>query len=355
MGDDFGMVINMTKEINNDLFNAKVKEDYLSEMVENHSISEATVTSYRRIFTITAEYENALKKDLNQFNFQEVETILYGFNSKHKNTVEGYARIISSYLKWSVRKGLTNENVLQDLKPTDFEKYVTEAEEYITEKQLRRYEDLTENYQDSALLRLYFLGVGGKNLSEIRYFEKTDIDFNNKILRLKNVFEEGNSDNDFEPIKFTERYLPVDDRTLYLLKGAMNQKVYMKKNGNISHLKNNVKPYMDLVDNKYVFRPSISNLQNWRSPIKKHVLFTRINQLAENLGIDYLTSKFLQRSGMIYYASQLVKDGVLSYQDRQMVAEHYNVKSATNLRGFLTIENIIKTYPQVVEGDDKVE
>ena len=64
-------------------------------------------------------------------------------------------------MNWACDKGLCQENLLSRLKTDDFNKYVVNHEEYITEKQLRRYEDLCENYQDAVILRLLFIGVGG--------------------------------------------------------------------------------------------------------------------------------------------------------------------------------------------------
>lgn len=344
------MVINMTKEHNNKIFNAKLKKDYLKDIVESGVVSESTAENYERFFVKTANFEEKLKKDLNQFTFEEMETVLFSFNAGNRHMIDVYARIISSYLNWSVKKGLSEKNVLAQLKTKDFEKYVVNKEEYITEKRMRRYEDMAENYQDSALLRLLFIGVNGKNLSELRFLEKEDIDFDKNLLKLKEVIEES---KDGEPLKYKERYMSVDDRTIYLLRGAIEQRTYLKKNGNISQTANNVKPYIDLVDNKYVLRPTVSNNLNSKKPVNKHVLQQRLRVLADSLGIDHLNSKFIQRSGMIYYASQLVENGNITKDDRQFVGERFNVKSYLNLRSYLTIENIRRTYPEVFEGVDQ--
>uniref|UniRef100_UPI00406C8B6D hypothetical protein n=1 Tax=Peribacillus sp. FSL E2-0159 TaxID=2975289 RepID=UPI00406C8B6D len=58
------------------------------------------------------------------------------------------------------------------------------------------------NYQDSVILHLLFIGVGGKQLSEIRNLNKKDIDWENGRLRLVNSLKEDIYGN---PLKFTER------------------------------------------------------------------------------------------------------------------------------------------------------
>src|SRR6185312_3911123 len=190
-----------TNDKNNSLFNQKTKEEYLN------AIKDTTRQSYERIFRITEKYETALGKDINKFTEKELETVLYNFKANNRNTIESYSRIISSYLNWSVRNGLSPVNLLEKYRPEDFEKFLINEEEYISEKQIRRYEDRCENYQDAVILRLLFMGVSGRQMSEIRNLKKDDIDFEGMELRLVNNLKE---DKDGFPEKYTQRYLKVD-------------------------------------------------------------------------------------------------------------------------------------------------
>ena len=326
----------LTDSINNSLFNADNKARFLN------TIKESTRQSYERIFRITEKFESALGKDINKFTLPEIETVLYSFHANNRNTIESYGRIISSYLNWSVSEGLSVTNVLSVFKPDDFEKYLTNEEEYIPEHKLRRYEDRCQNYQDAVILRLLFIGVGGKQLSEIRNLKKSDVDFENKRLHLINTLK---ADENGNPIKYTERFLDVDDRTLYLIEGAIRQKTYVKRNGFMVEV-DNVRKFTDLVDNDFVIRSSITKTENYLNPVDKFVIYRRIQVLAETLGEEELTAKFIQRSGMIYFANILIKeDNELSLDDLKIVASRFNIKSYHNLKGFLTLENIRKTYP----------
>lgn len=334
------MVRTMTKEKNNPLFNTDVKTEYLEMMIQNGAISEDTSKSYTRIFGVTKAHEEALNKDLCEFTLEELETVLYDFKANNRNTVESYARIMSSYLNWSVAHGRSSSNPLMILNPTAFEKYLTNEEVYFTEKQLHRWEDRCENYQDAVLLRLLFNGVSGKQMTEIRNLKKVDVDETNNRLKLINTLK---SDANGNPDKFTERWFDVDEHTITLLKGAMKQKTYMKRNGQME-VKENIRPYTDLVNNKFVVRASITKTDHMNIPVDKFVIYRRIQTISETMGIDDLTAKFIQRSGMIYYANQLVRDEKLTLNDIKMVADRFNIKSHHNLKGFLTIENIRKTY-----------
>lgn len=329
-------MMTMTNETNNSLFEQEIKEQFLNE------IKETTRSSYERIFRITKPFEELLKKDISKFNDSEIETVLYNFKANNRNTLESYARIISSYLNWCVSRNLVDLNRLEKYKPNDFDKFLTNEEEYISEAKLRRYEDRCQNYQDAVILRLLFVGAGGKKMSELRNLKISDIkeiDPEKMELKLINTLKE---DENGIPTKFTERYIKIDDRTLYLLEGAIKQKIYTKRNGFMQE-RDNVRPYTDLVDNDYVIRPSITKNEKWNAPVDKYVIYRRIAVLSETLGVD-LTAKFIQRSGMVYYANNLIQDGDLSLDDIKMIANRFGIKSYHNLKGFLTVENIRKTY-----------
>ncbi|MFS0905704.1 hypothetical protein AB3N02_21910 [Priestia aryabhattai] len=339
------MVATMTNERNNSLFDEDVKREYLEEMVRNGAISEATAHSYERIFHVTFQQEDALGKDLNQFTLEEMETILHSFEANNRNTVESYARIISSYLNWSVNNDFTAVNVLAGLKPSDFEKYLVHKEEYFTEKQLTRWESRCANYQDIVINRLLYIGVGGKQMSEIRNLTIDDVDFKNRTLTLKNTLKEDKETK--LPTKYSERLFRIDkddNITLEIIRKAFEQKKYIKKNGEME-TNPHMRDYTELVKNNYIVRASITRTSNWNIPVDKYVIYRRIDLISESLGIKDFTAKFIQRSGMLHLASKLIGDGEISLDDLKIVAERYGIKSYHNLKGFLTTENIRKVYP----------
>jgi integrase len=331
------LLMTMTNDTNNSLFNADVKNRFLDIQ------TEGTRPSYERIFKITQKTEAILGRDINSFSENEIEAVLYGFEARNRSTIESYARIISSYLHWSVKNGLASKNILEDYKPEDFEKFLDNEEEYLTERKLRRYEDQCANYQDVVIVRLLFIGVGGRQLSEIRNLTKNDIDWERKQLRLINTLK---ADNDGKPLKYTERYLTVDQRTLDLIEGAINQRTYIKRNGFLEQTEsNNIRIHTDLVENDYVIRPSLTKTDVLNAPADKFVVYRRIQVLSDTLGLD-LTAKYIQRSGMVYHASEMIKNnGTFGLDEVKIIANRFNVKSYHNLKGFLNVETIKETYP----------
>ena len=338
------MVLIMTNDKNNSLCKSQVKNEYLEEEIKSESISYETAKNYARILNFANEYEEKRNKDLCEFSFEEIEEILFDFKSNNRNTIESYGRIISSYLNWCIAKGKSEVNLLGKLKPDDFAKYLTNEETYYTDKQLRRWEEQCANYQDAVIPRLLFIGVGGKQLSEIRNLKKGDIDTVNYKLKLTNTLE---ADKEGRPVVFSERYIDLDEYTLKLLEGAIAQKIYRKRNGVINQTdSNNIRPHTDLVNNDYVIRPSITKTDNWNRPADRHVVYRRLQTIEEFLGLENFTAKRIQRSGMIYYAKQIVgEEKEVNVNTLKLIALRYNNSSYHNLKGVITMENILKTYP----------
>lgn len=317
------------------LFNEVLKRRFLSEF------NEATQQNYRRIFNIVEKYEASLKKDICFFTLEEIKTVLFDFKARNRGTVESYARIISSYLNWCVEQKIIVKNVLADLRPDDFDEFVMPTE-FITERTLRRIEDFCENYQDAVILRLLFIGAGGKRLSEIRNLKKQDIDFKNKRIRLINSLKE---DKIGYPVRYIERWIDVDDRTLQLIDGAIHQKQYTKRNGDIV-FDIRVKPYVDLVKNDYVIRPAVTNVESHSAPVDKYVIYRRIQMIEDTYGLKDFNSKFIQRSGMLYYANKIMVGDELTNIDIKIVAERFGISHPNNIKSFVTLENIRSLYPK---------
>lgn len=312
------------KKINN------LKKKYLSTMTEQ-DISVTTAEKYASFFSRIDNYESDYNKDLMYFKIDEIENILYGFKSNSINTIEQYSRIISKYLNWGVQEGIINKSPLADFRPDDFIKYLTNNDIYFTDKDLKRYEEKCLNYQDSSLIRLLFIGVGGKHLSEIRNLRKDDVDLQNKRLRLINSLKEDKSGN---PVKFTERLINVDDRTLELINGAIEEKIY----------KNGFKENNELIDNCFVIRASKTDVVNAKNAVDKSVINRRIRKIAEVCGLKELDEKLIKDSGIIYTAYQDMIDEEISSNDLKIIASKFNINNYQDLKGIVTLENIRVTY-----------
>lgn len=311
-----------------------LKEPYLA------TIKESTRVSYARIFKITKTFEDKWNKDIKDFTQEQIEEVLISFNANNRNTIETYARIISSYLNWAVAERYVATNILKDYKPEDFDKFLLDPEGYIAEKKLEYLEDNCVNAQDKVILRLLFIGVGGRQLSEIRNLKKTDIDEVNMQLKLTSTLKEEKG----YPTRYIERHINIDERTLKLLKDAIKQKQYIKRNGMMVE-NEHVRPYTDLAENEFVIRQSLTlQVDDPHKPTDKYVIYRRIATVAETMNID-ITSKFLQRSGMLWYMKSVMQDDTITLEDIKIVANRFGMTSYHNLKPLLTLENVKKTNP----------
>ncbi|WP_342602818.1 hypothetical protein [Peribacillus sp. FSL E2-0159] len=113
-------------------------------------------------------------------------------------------------------------------------------------------------------------------------------------------------------------------------------------------MRDNIRPYTDLVENDYVVRASITKAsENWSKSVDKYVIYIRIDTISKSIGID-LKAKFIQRSGMIYQAKNLIKEDELSLNDLKIVADRFYITSYYNLKGYVTLQNIRQTYLDAV-------
>ncbi len=325
----------MNKFYTCEMFEKETKEEFLG------GYPETSRGAYKRIFLKSSDIEEMLSKDLYDFNFKEIENILYDLRPTSPAASESNARIITAYIDWAINKGLT-VNTLNPLKiiteSKDFKKYVSSklGEMFKTEKEIFSLVDFSiENPQDKVCVLLPFFGVQGKGCAELLNLKKQDIDFENYTLHL--IDEDG-----------SERTLKIKhERVDYIfndiIKDALEVKEYYKRNKNMDRSRPNVRDYTDLVNNDYVVRTSNIRTENYNSPALNSVVYRRIAFLGEEFGVP--TIKYLVRSGMLSMARKLWKrDGELENKQYDEIMKFYNYKNRNNLREFINVETIKEIY-----------
>lgn len=303
------------------VFNSDIKEDFL-----NSYDDEGTRRNYLRIFTKTEPLESKLNKDLYEFDNEEMDKLLKSFDSRNRATLESYARYISSYLKWSVAQGYAVVNILEDLRPNDFLQFIIREEKYITPKYLNRLENLMENYQDAVISRLIFEGVGGRGFSEILNLKESDVDFDKNILTLTEDTPKGQN----------IRKLKVETHTIELIRGALNQRRYLKRNGNGVGRGS----FLELRDNGYVVKTAVTNAET-NEATGIDTLYRRLRTIEKELGLDSFKAKFIQRSGVINMASKLLKDySDIDTKTLEKIAKRYKINTVHTMKSYVTEENL---------------
>jgi integrase len=315
-----------------ELYNEEVKEDFLSQK----HFSEGTRVVYRRIFEKSRANEEVLNKDLYDFTRQEIEEVLHDLNPLTPPISQSNGRVISSYIIWWIDKNKLNKiNPLEAVGAEWFDRFVDKTKKlYFSYKEIKRIVDLCENAQDAVILLSYFEDIGGKDGSEIRNLKITDLDedLNTVILREKGK---------------TPRVHVISDELKKLIISASKQKTYIKKDGKMIEI-DNIRPDIDLVENEYVVRNSLTRTDSLNSPVHSSVIYRRMKTLSESFGFPYLTGKNVLRSGIIYFAWKLLQqEGALGKEQYEKIAEKFRLKNWYTLKDFCNYETIEKLYGEV--------
>lgn len=310
------------------LYNEKIKNDFLNSGL----ISSQTIKNYRRIFSRSSIMEKVLQKDLYDFTLEELEEFLYDLNPTTLDASNVNARIITTYLNWAIVEGYKKEeNPLTLVSSKYFSKFVDETIKiYFTDYEINFIEDNCDNSQDAVIFALLFTGVGGKDMSELRNLKKQDVNFETGELLL--------TDSDG-----STRIIIVNDYVLHLIRQALDQREYYKKNGQAEQA-DNIREFTTLIQSNYVLRNSNTNTDNVGA-VNSNTIYRRIKIISETVGIPYLNGKNVSRSGMIAMAKELLEEEKeLGNKQYKKIAERFRVSSMYHLKTFCNIKTINELY-----------
>lgn len=341
-------MVTIKKKVNHaekSLYNKKAKIDFLSQFDEDSR------NTYSRIFYISEPFEKQAKKDLCEFSLLDIEQILKACEPITVASSKHNGNVISSYIRWAINKGLRfGDNPLDNVRGKEwYSKFVTFTpfDLYITEDELNMIESKLNNPQDLVIPRLLFEGVGGEGCSELLNLNKKDVNFNTNEVTLYKIYKDDKE----------TRKLTLSDKAISYIKEAIDQELYLKKNGESTGA---VSPYTRLVPNNgFVIRSSMTKHLHEKEhlPANIHTVYRRLQMIAELFGKPYFNSTNIQRSGMIKMGSDLLnKNSKLEREEYDIICERFDVQKVINggkkeeynyypLKDFLNIEVINQFYP----------
>lgn len=324
--------------INKHFYNEKHKIEFLN------AYPPGTALNYSRIFSYSKDIERRLGKDLYDFTFEEVEDLMYSLNPTSIVSAITNLSIIIVYIDWAIdyRYRKSNINVFKNMGNEWLKKFIESPDfVFFTEDKLHYYLSQLVNFQDRVIPALIFNGVEGKFLSEIVNLTVNDVDFENNTLTLTNHNK-------------NKRKLVVPQYVMNLIGGAINEKIYLKNNGDISHLSKAPKEF-ELNVNNYVLR-SRNTKKSSNSSMGISTIRARINLIQEHVDHIAFTATNIRRSGQLYMAWKLFKrDGKLDREQYDEIAtrfnsEYLNLSDAekssyiTTLKYIVNLENIKMLY-----------
>lgn len=315
--------------------------------------NDTTKSYYNRIFTKAEQMEETLNKDLYDFTLEEIEELLIQLRGSAQAT-EVYGRVISAYMKWAVENNYKQtKNPLLDVSAKWFENISENVKNlYITKKQLLKIESDCYNYQDSTIIRLLFEGICGEKAIEIRELKKSDVEQALEFMQEKGL----NSDIEDTkvPLNIGGAFTEVDARTVLMLEQAMQEKRYWKKNGDMEQ-RENIRAVTELVDNEYVFRPSITRTGSYHQAIKESVIYRRVNLIGEVLGYPQLKTKSIIKSGQLYMAKKIMEEKgeyYLSTEDYKNIAIRFDINNFYPMKKYCNVKNIKELYGDFLGQDN---
>lgn len=319
-------------------------EDFKQEFLNQYKV-EGTKKSMRRFMLHSKPMETRLNKDLGAFTTAELEDFIMNV-LKPTSVVSAKTNCsgLALYLKFAKEKGLRNDNPLE-INSNEYAKYATENETDLIS--FMDIDDITmtalANATDAIIIRLIFEGALGFELSEIANLKESDIDFDTNTITLRD-------DSAKKTIK--ERTLTVSSGTMELIRSAIKETVYRKKNGEMDESNPRIKTEVELVDSEFVIRPSKNRTGiggNSELKCSRATLYNRIRVIREVDALKSVQAKWntkqIQRSGMLWQALKIVqKKGELTRSDYKEIAERFGIPFNWHDRNVINLDTIKKVY-----------
>lgn len=319
-----------------ELFNSRIKEQYLSEF------SPASRIMHERVLKRAAYLEEQARKDLYNFNISEIEKFMNFLAPTTYESSSSSLIYIRAYIKWAISRGLRKDNLNPlpgILDQTFVNRFVDQSNKYFfNETEIADMVGRIANFQDSAIVQCLFEGIMGTCYSEILHLQKKDIDRSKASLAVQDVANSG---------KVQIREAAVSAKLMNMLHAAAHERTYLKNNGNFTAT-SRTNEEAELVDNRFVFRNAIMHTKDFEMA-NRHLITRRLANVSKWFDYPHLTASNLKKSGMLKAAHDLyLQSGKFGREETIEVCKQFNVAyhiTTRITRSFLNLENIKKLYP----------
>ena len=259
------------------------KSNKLKFLDEGYS-SEKTRATYESYLTEVEPFEELYNKDFGEFNIREVAQTLNSLDSKSKLTINCKLSCYKSYHDWAIAVKLNDSgmNPIRSIERNTLKENTLNENEFlngiITKEWLYSLKNKLEkdyrvkyiNYQDIAALYLAYIGVCGKQANEIINLQWTDIDFDNKKIKVTNSFD-----------KSLSRVINIDDLDIEILKEVKKEDVYYR------HISpdtiKNFEETVELDDSDFVIKNIKLKSTNQVNEIKQTTIMNRLSSFKNEL------------------------------------------------------------------------
>lgn len=267
------------------------KTDFIEKMREE-KYEEKYINNVAVKLRKFGEFEDYYGKDVYSFTPDEIDSLLYGMHIGTIGNARFIRTILTKYTDYakSQNKGNLSLNLDELLSGDNIEKYVSKVKmegKIISEEELNNIvnSESIKNARDKAFMWLLWLGVQGKEFSELLTLKKTDVRWDENAIVLTNRIIEN-----------------IPEKVMNILKAAKDNNEYYTFSNRKSML----------VDSEYLLRPldmkrSVSGYQAYMSKTSFLCFFTSLKKRYFK-DKSYITAKNIYRSGMLYNFDKYLKE-----------------------------------------------
>ena len=225
--------------------------------------------------------ERDVGKKITEFSQEEILNMYRKFNLTSVNTLQNYNNYLRAYCDFIIYKTNKGTNRFADINKEMLKTCIDEdmrKNKYITYEHLKDIEEDLLNYTDAAILECLWNGIAEKELTDLTYLERSQLDENNMEINLK-----------------SGRTIKMYPRLYKLLDGAFKE-TDLVCYGETTRVKkvNGYGKLYKVRDNAY--KDSDSVRFRW--------VYRKIMIVRDYVGLPNMSMKTLQGSGMLHYIKQ---------------------------------------------------
>jgi hypothetical protein len=290
-------------------------EEFKHTFIEDKNYANTTKERVLIFFSMIENIEKELKKDLYDFNEEELTNTLILLKAPTVRGMQSYLSVMRQYLNYAIskKKSIHKKNLINLFR--EREKIVpllTEEKMIFTKEEIEEMIKKSENMQDGVILALLFEGVNYKNeYEELIHLTIHQIDKEKKEIKLKN------------------RSLKISEKTLHFIQKAFEETTYKSTKGNIERK-------YELSNSPYVLKGLRKKIQ-----LNHQLVHQRMLRLSNYFGHPELKATNISYSGQIDYAGTLFQQGKNIDDAIHLIIERFDMADNVSSRYSLK-ERILK-------------
>jgi integrase len=313
-------------------YNKSVKDEFISEY------SPATQKTISRIFKVSSKSEHDAKKDLYDFNRDQIRRLLFLYMPKTIGSSNLNLTWISKYLEWCILNSyLEGTNPLDGVSKEWAAQFVVSSnKKFWTEREIDKIIQKLENAQDGVIIRGLFENIKGSGCTELLNLRKKDINFSENKIRL------------YDSVDKKERIVNVSEKLIKLCVAALREEEYVKSRDISKDLK--ASPVIKLAMNDHIIRLAMTRSDDDFQQTDEHVVYRRLSNIAEGIGepnfaipMNLFYSGLIHKLFLAFQENPNITDEVYNKIFKETGEDSPQVQTS-RINEFLNIETLKEVY-----------